>query len=116
MILKGYFKDFLAFFLPQAHAEIDWSRPAEFLDQEFSRLMPSSENKDRRVDLLVKVWLLDGSERWVLIHVEVHGKQHHAPHLHAEYGEMNAVFQAWIELHRDELLADWKLAMEGHPC
>ncbi|MBF0098784.1 MAG: DUF4160 domain-containing protein [Magnetococcales bacterium] len=36
-------------------------------------------------------------------------------HLHAEYGEMNAVFQAWIELHRDELLADWKLAMEGQP-
>ncbi|MEO5335246.1 MAG: DUF4160 domain-containing protein [Magnetococcus sp. YQC-5] len=62
-------------------------------------------------------------------------KRHHVPHLHAEYGEMNAVFgiedgeilagelpraktrlvQAWIELHRDELMADWKLAMEGHP-
>ncbi|MBF0098278.1 MAG: DUF4160 domain-containing protein [Magnetococcales bacterium] len=23
--------------------------------------------------------------------------------------------QAWIELHRDELIADWKLAMEGTP-
>ncbi len=23
--------------------------------------------------------------------------------------------QAWIELHRDDLMADWKLAMEGHP-
>ncbi|MBF0097984.1 MAG: DUF4351 domain-containing protein [Magnetococcales bacterium] len=75
VILKGYFKDFLAFFLPQAHAEIDWRRPAEFLDQEFSRLVPSSESKDRRVDLLAKVWLLDGSERWVLIHVEVHGNR-----------------------------------------
>ncbi|MBF0614021.1 MAG: DUF4160 domain-containing protein [Magnetococcales bacterium] len=59
--------------------------------------------------------------------------RHHVPHLHVEFGELNAVFsiedgeilvgelprqkvrlvQAWIELHRDELLADWKLAQEG---
>ncbi|MBF0342130.1 MAG: DUF4160 domain-containing protein [Magnetococcales bacterium] len=61
------------------------------------------------------------------------GDRHHVPHIHVEFGEMNAVFciedgeilvgelprqkvrlvQAWIELHREELLADWKLAMEG---
>jgi hypothetical protein len=23
---------------------------------------------------------------------------------------------AWIEIHRDELLADWKLAVEGTPA
>ena len=74
-ILKAYFKDFLAFFLPEAHDGIDWSRPVEFLDQEFSRLMQASETKDRRVDLLVKVWLLDGTERWVLVHIEVHGNR-----------------------------------------
>ncbi len=59
--------------------------------------------------------------------------RHHVPHIHVEFGEMNAVFciedgeilvgelprqkirlvQAWIELHREELLADWTLAMEG---
>ncbi|MEO5350607.1 MAG: DUF4351 domain-containing protein [Magnetococcus sp. YQC-3] len=74
-ILKAYFRVFLAFFLPEAHDGIDWSRPAEFLDQEFSRLMQAAETKDRRVDLLVKVWLLDGTERWVLVHVEVHGNR-----------------------------------------
>ncbi|MBF0181052.1 MAG: DUF4160 domain-containing protein [Magnetococcales bacterium] len=61
-------------------------------------------------------------------------RQHHTPHIHAGYGDMNGVFgiedgemltgelprqkirlvQAWIELHRDELMADWKLAMEGN--
>lgn len=60
-------------------------------------------------------------------------ERHHVPHIHAEYGELTAVFsiddgeilvgelprqkirlvQAWIELHREELLADWKLATEG---
>lgn len=59
--------------------------------------------------------------------------QHHLPHIHVEYGDDNAVFniedgeivtgklpknktrlvQAWIELHQEELMADWKLACEG---
>ena len=60
-------------------------------------------------------------------------KQHHLPHIHAEYQSEVAVFaipdgslldgslptskrklvEAWIEIHRDELLADWKLAVVG---
>jgi hypothetical protein len=60
-------------------------------------------------------------------------KQHHAPHVHAECSGDEAVFailtgdvlagqlppaktrlvQAWIEIHRDELLADWQLAVNG---
>ena len=60
-------------------------------------------------------------------------KQHHMAHLHAEYAGNRAVFsiddgevlagtlpsakarlvQAWIEIHRDELLADWQLAVMG---
>jgi Domain of unknown function (DUF4160) len=60
-------------------------------------------------------------------------ERHFAPHIHAKYCEHNAVFaiesgsvlsgklpprqtrlvQAWIELRRDELVADWKLAVDG---
>lgn len=60
-------------------------------------------------------------------------KQHHMPHIHVEYGEEKAVIaiptgevikgsirsaklrlvQAWIEIHRDELMADWTLAING---
>jgi hypothetical protein len=60
-------------------------------------------------------------------------KQHHTPHIHAEYGSDRAVIgladgvtlagnlpasksrlvQAWIEIHRDELNADWQLAVKG---
>lgn len=59
--------------------------------------------------------------------------QHHLPHIHVEFAEDVAVFSiesgevlagnlpaaksrlvvAWIEIHRDELMADWKLATEG---
>ena len=59
--------------------------------------------------------------------------KHKAPHIHAQYGDQNAVIaipsgrvlggslkpaklrlvQAWIEIHKDDLMADWKLAVEG---
>ena len=60
-------------------------------------------------------------------------KQHHVPHIHAEYADEKAVFsiadgsvlagklknskvrlvQAWIEIRREELNADWQLAVNG---
>ncbi|MEY4767998.1 MAG: hypothetical protein RL637_637 [Pseudomonadota bacterium] len=60
-------------------------------------------------------------------------EQHHVPHIHAEYQDDEAVFsilngeilsgnlprkqmrlvQAWIELHQESLIVDWKLAIAG---
>lgn len=62
-------------------------------------------------------------------------KKHHLPHVHAEYGEYEASFsiedgvilagnfpknktklvQAWIEIHKEDLFVDWKLAVAGEP-
>ncbi|MFN3883854.1 MAG: DUF4160 domain-containing protein [Rhodocyclaceae bacterium] len=59
--------------------------------------------------------------------------KHHLPHIHVRYNEFKAVvqipdgevlegelparqmklLQAWIEIHRDELMADWHLASTG---
>lgn len=33
-VLERYFREFLAFFFPAAHQEIEWARPHEFLDKE----------------------------------------------------------------------------------
>lgn len=60
-------------------------------------------------------------------------KQHKMPHIHVQYGEEEAVVSipegnllggsippaklrlvlAWIEIHKEELLANWRLATEG---
>jgi Domain of unknown function (DUF4160) len=60
-------------------------------------------------------------------------QHHHLPHIHAKYAEFEAsisinqgeilsgelpkkqlrLVQAWIELHRDELMADWELSANG---
>lgn len=61
--------------------------------------------------------------------------QHHAPHVHVAYAEHRAVIgipggallagdlpsrqmklvQAWIELRRDDLMANWARAVAGNP-
>jgi Domain of unknown function (DUF4160) len=62
-------------------------------------------------------------------------QKHHQPHIHARYGGQEAVIsipdgnvlegsiksaklklvQAWIEIHQDELMANWELAVNGQP-
>ena len=69
--LDRYFEAFLLFFFPQAHADIDWTRGYEALDKELQKIVPAAAQGRRFVDKLVKVWLKDGKEAWLLIHVEV---------------------------------------------
>ncbi len=60
-------------------------------------------------------------------------EQHHVPHIHARYQGQKAsiaiddgrvlagelpprqlrMVQVWIDIHKDELLADWELAVNG---
>ncbi|HKP11366.1 MAG TPA: DUF4160 domain-containing protein [Blastocatellia bacterium] len=60
-------------------------------------------------------------------------RKHHQPHIHVQFAEEEAVVsipdghviegsirttklklvQAWIEIHQDELMANWKLAISG---
>jgi Domain of unknown function (DUF4160) len=71
--------------------------------------------------IIIRMYLLDN-------------KHHNLPHIHAKYAEFEAsiciedgeilagqlpprkqlrLVQAWIELHRDELMADWELAISN---
>ena len=70
--------------------------------------------------IIIRIFLIDN-------------KHHHLPHIHAQYAEFNAsidiadgnvlsgslsrkqlrLVQAWIELHNDELMANWTLAVSG---
>lgn len=70
--------------------------------------------------IIIRMYLLDN-------------KHHNLPHIHAKYAEFQAsidiaegeilagklprkqlrLVQAWIELHRDELMANWELSISG---
>ena len=73
-VIELYFSQFLEFFFPLAHAAIDWSQPYEFLDTELQQLDPDAEIGRRLVDKVAKVWLLEGEQIWVLVHIEVQGQ------------------------------------------
>jgi len=74
-ILEDLFDDFLRFFVKNAVKKFDFKRGFEFLDKELEELFPLQEGKNVRfVDKLVKVWLKNGQEEWILIHIEVQGQ------------------------------------------
>ena len=74
-VVTHHFPEFMAFYFPQAHAAIDWSRPHDFLDQEFAALARDAELGKRVLDKLVRVHLHTGGEQWVLVHLEVQGRR-----------------------------------------
>jgi hypothetical protein len=76
--LEEYLEDFLALFFPQAHAEIDWTRPPVFRDGELREVVRDAELGRRMADKLAQVWLRDGTDAWVLVHVEVQGQEERA--------------------------------------
>jgi hypothetical protein len=75
--LALYFSDFMAFFFPDVHEAIDWSRAPEFLDTELQQLARDGALGKRLADQLVRVYTLDGQERWVLLHIEVQASRDH---------------------------------------
>lgn len=70
-LIESFFRDFIAFFLPVAHDEIDWARGYDFLDKELQQVSRDAVVGKRYADKLIKVWTFEGEEAWVLIHVEV---------------------------------------------
>lgn len=69
----------------------------------------------------------------IIIRMYYAPKEHNPPHIHAVYNEWEAVFrisdgavttgeiparqvrlvQAWVEIHREELIANWELCQNG---
>src|SRR5579883_1912090 len=69
--IEKYFEAFVAFFFPEAHSCIAWERGYDFLDKEFQQIVQDADIGTRFVDKLLKVWLIDGQEAWLLLHIEL---------------------------------------------
>ncbi|HEY7491628.1 MAG TPA: hypothetical protein VIH59_11040 [Candidatus Tectomicrobia bacterium] len=74
-MLDGYFPAFMAFFFPEAHADIDWSRGYESLDTDLQQIVRDAALGTRLADKLMKVWRRDGVEQMVLVHTEMQGSR-----------------------------------------
>ena len=71
--IKSYFKEFMEFFFPEIAGDIAFDKGYEFLDKELERVVQDAEIGKRLADVLVKVYLKNGAEMWLLIHIEVQG-------------------------------------------
>jgi hypothetical protein len=74
-ILEGYFADFMAFFFPEAYADIDWARGYESLDQELQQIVRDAALGRRLADKLMRVWRRNGETQMVLVHTEIQGER-----------------------------------------
>lgn len=70
-LIGEFFEDFTAFFMPDLYKDVDFTKPIEFLEQELLDIFKTKYKGKRINDKLVKVYLKDGTEKWVLIHIEV---------------------------------------------
>ena len=70
-VLEDYFVDFIRFFFPAIHADIDWTQGYEFLDTELKQVVRDAELGKRLADKLIKVYKAGGEELWVLVHCEI---------------------------------------------
>ena len=70
-LLQRHFEPAIAFFFPDVHVEIDWTRGVSFDDKELQYAVRRAGRGKRTVDLLAKVWLERGRRAWILLHVEV---------------------------------------------
>jgi len=75
-VFEESFSDLLRFFFPDADITFNMDRGFEFMDKELHELFPELEKKggNRFVDMLVKTYLNDGLEEWILVHIEIQNK------------------------------------------
>lgn len=67
------FQEFIQFFALDIYDDIDFSKPPDFLKQELYKEIIDEKKGKLIADEIVKVFLKNGEEKWILIHVEVQG-------------------------------------------
>jgi hypothetical protein len=73
--IDDYFPEFIAFYFPDIHANIDWQVGYEALDNEFQSIAQDADVGKHRADKLLKVNTLDGQSKIVYIHVEIQSQK-----------------------------------------
>ncbi|MDT8407328.1 MAG: DUF4351 domain-containing protein [Methylococcales bacterium] len=74
-MLEHAFPEFMAFYFPDAHTQIDWNKSYEFKNTELRQVVRDAELGQRDADALVQVTLSTGLESWIYIHIEIQGQK-----------------------------------------
>ncbi|MBS1665354.1 MAG: Rpn family recombination-promoting nuclease/putative transposase [Bacteroidetes bacterium] len=74
-MIEEVIEDLLLFVDPEISKELDLEKGFQFLDKELAALKPEPTlpSSPKVVDKLVRIFLREGGERWMLLHLEVQG-------------------------------------------
>jgi hypothetical protein len=73
IIIPALWIPFVHFCLEDWVDSIDFTRDPVFLDKELRRLKPRGKAKNRAVDILMRIYLKNGTSKCFLLHIEVQG-------------------------------------------
>jgi hypothetical protein len=73
--LENYPEQIIERCFPETYPDIDFSRGVEFLDLELAQIIRRGRIGRKAVDKLLKVYLKNGGEEWLLLHVEIQGRR-----------------------------------------
>jgi hypothetical protein len=73
LIIPIVWAPLIQFYLEEWVELIDFTRKPTFLDKEMKRLMPRGKSKNRTVDVLMRVFMKDGTTKKFLFHIEIQG-------------------------------------------
>jgi hypothetical protein len=99
VIIPNLWVPFIHFCLEDWVEKIDFTRKPDFLDKELKRLLPRGKSKNRAVDILMRVYLKDGTTQSFLLHIEVQGyfDPNFAQRVFQYYYRISDLFQEPIE-------------------
>ncbi len=101
--------EFIAFHFPDVHAQVDWTQPVNFLEQELLSVAHDNSPQSSFVDKLVSVKLLDGQREWVMIHIEIQCQQQ------AAFAERMFLYHARLYERHRQPIASLALLADDRP-
>jgi len=108
-VLTHFFPQLIQLIHPELYQLIDWQRGVHFLDTELQRIAPESRTGRQTVDKLVQVYLKNGNEQWILVHVEAQGRPQ------ARFEEREYAYNARIWLHYRRIVVSIAILADRNP-
>jgi hypothetical protein len=73
-IISELFEEFMLLFDRDLYEEIDFSKTPKFLQQDHYKEIIEEKKNSHTADQIVRVYLKNGTEKWILIHIEMQAK------------------------------------------
>jgi hypothetical protein len=97
-IIELFLPEFIAFFLPKLHVEIDYNVEPTYLEQELQHILETKGYKKKTTDKLIKMGLKNGKSKWILLHIEVQS------YFEKLFGRRMFIIFSWLFTKYDESL------------